>query len=314
LKLGTRRSQQTTTSGSSLPTYALVTPARNERQYIERVIRSVIVQTAQPVRWIIVSDGSTDGTDEVVSRYANEHPWIELLRMPEHRDRNFAAKAGCFNAGYERLKDYTFEVIGNLDADICVPPDYYEFLLGKLAQAPRLGVAGTPFVDEGASADTHTYAHRFADLDHVSGAAQTFKRRCFEEIGGYVPIKGGGIDWVAVTTARMKGWQTRTFTQRTCTHLRRMGTAGRGPLAARFRHGQEDYCVGGHPLWQVLRGVFQMKNRPFVLGGLCLIAGYYWNMATRARQPVSPDLAAFHRSEQMKRLLKALWGRPSATR
>ncbi len=79
--------------------FVLVTPARNEEAFIESTIRSVVAQTIRPTKWIIVSDGSTDGTDEIVKRYAHDHPWIEFLRMPEHRDRQFAAKANCFNAG-----------------------------------------------------------------------------------------------------------------------------------------------------------------------------------------------------------------------
>ena len=293
--------------GSDL-NYVLVTPARNERDLIEGTIRSVIAQTHRPSRWVIVSDGSNDGTDDIVQRYANEHAWIELLRLPEHRDRSFAAKAVCFNAGYDRLKVGKFDLIGNLDADITFQPDYYEFLLGKLTENPRLGVAGTPFVEDASQPENHSYAQKFADLDHVSGACQMFRRQCFEEVGGYTPIKGGGIDWVAVTTARMKGWQTRTFVERTCFHHRKMGTAGRGPLMARFRHGQEDYYVGGHPLWQLARGVFQMKNKPFVLGGMFLVLGYFWAMATRMERPVSPDLMAFHRAEQLARLNMMLRG------
>lgn len=286
--------------------YVLVTPARNEQDFIEATIRSVIAQTLRPHRWVIVSDGSTDRTDEIARRYANEHPWIELLRMPEHRDRSFAAKATCFNAGYERLKSLSFDLVGNLDADITLEPAHYAFLVEKFQEFPRLGVAGTPFVEDPDEAHGHSYGRQFADLQHVSGACQTFRRACFEEVGGYTPIKGGGIDWVAVTTARMKGWQTRTFLDMTAFHHRKMGTAARGPLMARFRHGQEDYYVGGHPLWQLLRGVFQMGKRPFVLGGLCLTLGYFWAMAKRMPRAVSPELLAFHRGEQMARLRSIL--------
>lgn len=233
--------------------YVLVTPARNEEVFIEGVIRSVISQTIRPEKWVIVSDGSTDRTDEIIKQFAKEHAWIELLRMPEHRDRTFAAKAVCFNAGYDRLKSGDFDLIGNLDADITLDAGYYEFLLGRFAEMPRLGVAGTPFIEDASQPQNHTYAHKFADLEHVSGACQMFRRQCFEEVGGYTPIKGGGIDWVAVNTARMKGWQTRTFLEKTALHHRKMGTANRNPLMARFKHGQEDYYVGGHPLWQVLR-------------------------------------------------------------
>ncbi|MGZ5133532.1 MAG: glycosyltransferase family 2 protein [Flavitalea sp.] len=286
--------------------YVLVTPARNEEAFIEGVIRSVVSQTIRPEKWVIVSDGSTDRTDEIIKQFAKEHAWIELMRMPEHRDRTFAAKAVCFNAGYDRLKSGNFDLIGNLDADITLDPDYYEFLLGRFAEMPTLGVAGTPFIEDASQPQSHTYAHQFADLEHVSGACQMFRRECFEEVGGYTPIKGGGIDWVAVTTARMKGWQTRTFVEKTSLHHRKMGTANRNPLMARFRHGQEDYYVGGHPVWQVLRGTFQMKEKPFVLGGLFLILGYFCAMAKRMQKPVSPELIAFHRVEQMARLRKMI--------
>jgi glycosyltransferase involved in cell wall biosynthesis len=288
--------------------YVLVTPARNEGEFIEGTIRSVVAQTLRPIAWVIVSDGSTDRTDEIVSRWADECPWIELLRMPEHRDRSFAAKATCVNAGYDRLRSRDFDLVGNLDADITFEPGYYEFLVGKFTEVPSLGVAGTPFVEDPARPQDHSYSHQFADLRHVSGACQMFRRRCFEEMGGYARIRGGGIDWVAVTTARMNGWETRTFLEMTCRHHRRMGTAGRNPLAARFRHGQEDYYLGGHPLWQLLRGIFQMRARPFVLGGLSLILGYFWAMARRVERPIPRELMAFHRAEQIARLRKILFG------
>jgi glycosyltransferase involved in cell wall biosynthesis len=286
--------------------YVLVTPARNEENFIERTILSVVAQTVPPKHWVIVSDGSTDRTDQIVKRFVDQYPWIELLRMPEHRDRTFAAKAVCFNAAYQRLTSMEFDIVGNLDADITLPTDYYAFLLSRFAEISRLGVAGTPFVEDASQPQSHSYAHEFADLQHVSGACQMFRRNCFEGIGGYVPIKGGGIDWVAVTTARMKGWQTRTFLEKTCFHHRKMGTANRSPLMARFRHGQEDYYVGGHPLWQLLRGTFQMGASPFVLGGVFLILGYFWAMVKRVERPVSGELVAFHRAEQMARLRKII--------
>jgi glycosyltransferase involved in cell wall biosynthesis len=288
--------------------YVLVTPARNEENFIEATIRSVISQNVCPVRWVIVSDGSTDRTDDIVKKYAGEYPWIELLRMPEHRDRSFAAKASCFNAGYERLKTIDFDIIGNLDADITFDADYFEFLINKFAETPRLGVAGTPFVEDASQPENHSYAHKYADLEHVSGACQMFRRLCFEEVGGYTPIKGGGIDWVAVTTARMKGWRTQTFLEKICYHHRKMGTANTNPALARFKHGQEDYYVGGHPLWQLFRGIFQMRKSPVIVGGLLLILGYFWAMIKRTPRPVSSELIAFHQKEQLARLKTMILG------
>jgi len=288
--------------------YVLITPARNEEAFIEGTIVSMVAQTARPLRWVIVSDGSTDGTDAIVKRYAAQHAWIELVRLPERRDRQFAAKARAFAAGYERMQDLAFDLVGNLDADITLPPDFYAFLLERFAERPKLGVAGTPFVEDATKPGEHSYAHGAANLTHVSGACQLFRRRCFDEVGGYVPIKGGAIDWIAVTTARMKGWETRTFLERVCFHHRKIGTGNHSPLVAKFHYGRKAYYVGGHPVWETLRGLFQMRESPWIVGGLYHIAGYWWSCVTRMHRPVSRELMAFHRAEQMARL-NAIFGR-----
>lgn len=287
-------------------TYVLVTPARNEAAFIEGTIRSMVAQTARPAKWVIVSDGSNDGTDDIVKRYAAQHPWIELLRMPEHRDRTFAAKANCFAAGFAQMAGLGYDLVGNLDADITMGPDYYDFLLARFAERPRLGVAGTPFVEDESKPHEHSYAHGSANLTHVSGACQIFRKQCFAEVGGYVPIKGGAIDWIAVTTARMKGWETRTFLERVCFHHRKIGTGNHSPLMARFHYGRKAYYVGGHPLWETMRGLFQFREAPFVIGSIWFVAGYWWACITRMPRPVSRELMAFHRGEQMARLRQLL--------
>lgn len=278
--------------------YVLITPARNEEAFIEKTIRSVISQTVLPLKWVIVSDGSTDRTDDIVRGYLETYPWIEFVRMPDHRDRNFAAKVTCFNAGYKQLAGLDYDIIGNLDADISFDSDYVEFLLDRFAENPRLGVAGTPFVEKGSK----TYNYKYANIEHVSGACQLFRRRCFEQIGGYTPIRGGGIDWVAVTGARMRGWSTRTFDEKTCLHHRPMGTGGNSLLRARFKLGREDYYLGGHPLWAFLRAIYQLKEKPYIVGGLLLFAGYAWACASRVKRPLPGELVEFHRKEQLDRL------------
>jgi biofilm PGA synthesis N-glycosyltransferase PgaC len=285
-----------------MPTYVLITPARNEEAYIERTIQAVVSQTARPRKWVIISDGSTDRTDEIVKKYLPEHPWIELIRMPEHQDRHFAAKVICFNAGYEIVKNTAYDIVGSLDADITFEPDYFEFLLRKFAEIPQLGVAGTPFVERASH-----YDYRFTNIEHVSGACQMFKRECFEEIGGYTPIKGGGIDWTAVTTARMKGWKTRTYIEKTCLHLRGIGTGSNGRLMTWFKQGRKDYFLGGHPLWQVCRSFYQTTKKPYLIGGSLLLLGFIWSMIMNEERPVPVDLIAFHRREQMQRLRNILF-------
>src|SRR5579863_972727 len=136
-----------------LPAYVLITPARDEAQFIELTIKSVIAQTVRPLKWVIVSDGSTDGTDEIVSRYAAAYPWIELVRMPERRERNFAGKVHAFNAGYDKVKSLGFDAIGCLDGDTSFEADYFLFLLRKMSEDAALGLIGTRFKDP----VNHTY-------------------------------------------------------------------------------------------------------------------------------------------------------------
>ena len=293
-------------SAQVLPTYVLVTPARNEARFILGTLESVIHQTHLPLRWVVVSDGSTDGTDSIVSAVAAQHPWIELLRMPEHADRHFASKVRCFQAGYERLKDLSFDVVGNLDADITFEPHYLAYLLRQFATHPSLGVAGTPYVEDARHPHRHAYAHPSADLRHVSGACQLFRRECFEEMGGYPSLKGGTVDWTAVTQARMNGWQTRTFTELTCFHHRPVGTALRSRTGARFDQGGKAYRVGGHPAWEILRGLWLMRQRPYAIGGLAFLAGYGLPHLLGAPRTASDDMQAFHRKEQLARLHQ-LW-------
>lgn len=292
-----------------LPTYVLVTPARNEAEFIGLTLKSVVAQTVPPLKWVIVSDGSTDGTDEIVKKYGLQYSWIELVRMSERRERDFAGKVHAFNAGYATLADLRYEAIGSLDADVSFDPEYFSFLLGKLAADPALGVVGTPFKE--ISQDSYDY--RFVGIEHVSGACQVFRLDCFKAIGGYIPVKGGSIDHIAVITARMKGWKTRTFTDKVCLHHRQVGTAQRGLLRARFKYGVKDYDIGNHPLWEFFRTFYQMTRRPVVLGGFALAMGYLWALLRGNEKPVSAELVAFHRREQMLRLKKVLsWTRGSA--
>ena len=284
--------------------YVLITPARNEAEFIELTIASVVSQTVRPVKWVIVSDGSTDGTDEIVKKHLAANPWIELVRMPERQERHFAGKVQAFNAGQAAVRDLEYDVIASLDADITFEADYLSFLLGKLMEDETLGLVGTPF-KEGTNP---TYDYRFTNIEHVSGACQVFRRRCFEEIGGYVPVKGGCIDHIAVLSARMKGWKTRTFTEKVCMHHRAMGTAQQSVLKARFRNGGKDYAIGNHPVWEMFRAVYQMTKKPVFLGGLMVASGYGWAALRRVQRPVSPELVAFQRGEQIERLRKFIFG------
>jgi len=289
---------------SGLLNYVLITPARNEAEFIELTLKSVISQTTLPRKWVIVSDGSTDATEEIVGKHAALHPWIELVRVPERAERHFAGKVYAFNAGYAALEKVQYDVIASLDADISFEPEYFSFLLGKLAADSTLGLVGTPFREMSGA----TYDYRFVSIEHVSGACQVFRRECFETIGGYLAVKGGSIDHIAVITARMKGWKTRTFTEMTCLHHRPMGTGQWGSvLNSKFKLGRKDYAVGNHPLWELFRAAYQMTKAPFVIGGIAIGIGYLGALLRRVERPISMELMGFHRHEQLQRLKKFLF-------
>jgi glycosyltransferase involved in cell wall biosynthesis len=278
--------------------YVLITPAHNEEAFIAKTLDSMVGQTVLPERWVIVDDGSTDHTAEIVERYTKRHPWIELVRRPQRSDRNFAAKARAFNAGFQRVQSLQLELIGNLDADISFEPDHFGFLIEKFLEDPTLGVAGTAYTEQ----DWDSTRDSFEGESSVHGACQLFRDRCFKDIGGYVPNRAGGIDWIAVTTARMKGWKTRNFPARRFRHHRPMGTAERGPVGAMFDYGKKDYFLGGSPIWELFRVTYRMTKSPVFIGGLALFSGFCWAALRRIERPVSRELMQFHRREQMKRL------------
>lgn len=276
----------------------LITPARNEEAFIEKTIESVISQTRRPGKWVIVDDGSTDRTSDIVEKYLAEHPWIQLVRRDAEADRSFAAKVQTFNCGFERIQGLEYGVIGNLDADISFDSDYLQFLLEQFESDPELGVAGTTFLEDGYDSGRDS----FEGQNHVAGGCQLFRRECFEDIGGFIPNRAGGVDWIAVTTARMKGWKTRSFKEKHFVHHRSLGTAEKGKISAMFSYGEKDYYLGGHLLWQAFRVLYRMTKKPIVVGGLALACGYAWAFVKRTPRPVSRELMRFHRKEQLRKL------------
>jgi len=279
--------------------YVLITAAKNEAQFIELTIKSVINQTILPLKWVIINDGSTDETEEIIKKYAIEYPWIEVISLPVSKQRHFGRKAVAFNIGYQRIKDLDFEIIGNLDADISFNHDYFSFLLKRFADIPDLGIAGTPFREGGKQ-----YDYRFSNIEHVSGACQLFRRICYESIGGYKPLEAGGIDLYASIRARMAGWKTRTFPEVFCIHHRKMGTAKQKLLAIAFNGGYHDYLMGVSPVWQLLRSAYRLKSDPIF--GFFIMVGYLWALLIRAKRLVDKEMIEFRKNEEKQRIKKLI--------
>lgn len=282
--------------------YVLITPARNEEEYIEKTIKAVISQTILPIKWVIVSDGSTDRTEEIVCQYAKQHDFIDSVSTSSGEGRNFGSKAKAVEFGYQRLKQFEYEYVGNLDADISFDSDYYEKVFHKFQENDKLGIAGGVRYD--------WYKGRFrlqrCARNSVGGPFQLFRRNCYEAIGGYMPLKYGGIDAVAEIMARQHGWKVRSFPEIKVYHYRRTGTATGNVLTARFRDGAQDYAIGYHPLFEILRVLRNIIRSPVLLGSLLWMYGYIYAASCRYERPVSDDFVRYLRSEQLKRIWSLL--------
>ncbi|MGP0020248.1 MAG: glycosyltransferase [Candidatus Sulfotelmatobacter sp.] len=285
-------------SQNAIPSYALMTAAYNEAAHIEKTIQSVLAQTMRPQRWVIVSDGSTDETDEIVRSYAQEHDFIRFMRMPRPPGHSFRTKVVALQAGQKQLFEVPFEFIGNLDADITVGPTYFEDLIGRFCQNPKLGLAGG-FVCEEVHGE---FKGRTINRTHsVAHAAQLARRECYEAIGGYQVLEYGGEDWHAQVSANLKGWETEAFQDLPIYHHRQTG-AGTNLLRSSFRLGKLDYSFGSDPLFEVIKCALRVPSKPVVLGGLLRFLGFAWLSFRREKRPVSQEFMSFLRSQQKARV------------
>jgi poly-beta-1,6-N-acetyl-D-glucosamine synthase len=281
--------------------YVLVTAAYNEGKLIESTICSVISQHCRPAKWVIVSDGSTDDTDAIVARYAADHPFIELHRLTVDHLRNFAAQAHAINAGIAQLAANDFDFIGNLDADITMAPSYFEQLLQKFREDPKLGLGGG-LVHEKCT-DGVFRSRRDNSVTSVAHAVQLFRRACFEAIGGtYMPLPYGGPDTYAEVTARMKGWRVASFPDLEVLHHRVTGSAG-GLLRGCFRQGRMDHSLGTLPLFEILKVLRRVNTNPYLIGSAARLAGFMYSYYRIDKRPVSDEFVGYFRQEQGSRLL-----------
>ena len=281
------------------PAYVLVTPARNEEKHIEATIQSVLRQTILPRQWVIVSDNSTDKTDGIADKYARLHDFITLFRPSRESDWNMGSRALTILAGIEQVKGIKFEYLGVLDADITLEPDYYERVLAKMRENPRLGIAAGIYRE---MVDGKLRSMKL-DEAHTPGALQLFRRECYEEIGGYIPLRNGGVDSVAEGMARMRGWETRSFPDIVALHHRPLGTGGgSGTLRARFRAGLAEYERGSHPLFAFVRAGYRIMDPPVCLGSIARILGYCSAWIRNNERQVPEAYCSFIQDEQLGRL------------
>jgi GT2 family glycosyltransferase len=283
--------------------YVLITAARNEEAYIGVTLAAVIAQHTLPAKWIIVSDSSTDRTDAIVESYAAHYSFIELRRLDSRESRNFGAKADAVQAAYGSLQETDFDYVGNLDADVSFGPDFYQNLIAEFENNAKLGVAGGTRYD----LINGSFHKVRCSRSSVGGPFQMFRRRCFTDIGGYRPLPCGGIDAVAETMARMKGWEVESFPDIKAYHHRYTGTASTGVLRSRFKAGIRDYLLGYDPLFHFLRTIRNLPDHPVVLGSSMWLGGFLWAALNRKQRPVPESFVRYLRSEQRERMCRLLW-------
>ncbi len=278
--------------------YVLITAAYNEERFIGRTLESVVTQTVLPLKWVIVSDGSTDGTDQLVKDYAVRHEFITLVRKERDSQRNDGSKGLAIIMGVESLGDLDYDFIGALDADVSFDPDYYARVLAAFEESPGLGVAGGQRFDDCGG----VYKPVLMYPGSAGGPTQFFRRSCYEAIGGYLHLPKGGLDAIAEVMARMRGWEVRTIDGAEFQHHRRTGTERGSLLASRYRQGIMEYSLGNHPLFEFAKCLYRMIEPPFVIGGVVRFLGYCHAALRGDNRAVSPDVVAFLRREQLKRL------------
>jgi glycosyltransferase involved in cell wall biosynthesis len=282
--------------------YVIITPARDEEAFIEKTIQSIINQTIQPVKWIIVNDNSTDKTGAIVERYAAHNSFIQLISLKQSAERHFGSKVRAFNRGVNETQTLEYQYIGNVDADISLEKDHFERLLGAFAEDSNLGIAGG-MVSTNINGQ---FVSQNVALDSVAGAVQFFRRECFEQIGGYLPLPMGGIDAAAEIMARMKGWKVRTFPGLSVREHRRTGTAKATVLRARLREGRRFYSLGYNWWFFGLRCLYRSMEQPRLIGSGATIVGFALGVLRQEPVVLGPDVVRFLRTEQRLKLLRKL--------
>ena len=277
----------------------IISPVRDEIEYIEKNIESMVAQTLKPVEWLIVDDGSTDGTTEILRKAQSTYPWIHLEEKNNRGKR--AVGPGVIEAfyyGYERIQTLEYDFICKMDGDLELKPKYFETLLMFFERDQYLGAAsGKPYLQEG----NQLIEERTND-EIVAGQVNFYRRDCFEAIGGFVRE----IHWdgIASHRIRMEGWRACSIHHPDLVfiHQRLMGSSEKGILEGRLRWGRGQYFMGTHPLYIFAIGVYRLWEKPFILGGICIILGYFQALLKGMRRYENLEFRKSLHAWQLERL------------
>jgi len=277
--------------------YIIIAAARDEAQLIRYTLESVIAQRVRPVEFIIVNDGSTDGTDVIIKAYTQKYTWIHCVDLPDRGLYKYGdGIIQAFYAGFKKIKSKNYKFIVKLDCDLSFDEYYFENLLKEFSGNPNLGIA---------SGQTYYLNRRGklvwedAPLDHTVGPSKVYRRECFEAINGLKISLGW--DHIDEVTARMKGWETRSYPNFKLLHHRVMGSR-LGILKGLMRHGHADYITGYHPVYFFAKTIYRVFSRPLIVGSAASFWGFFKSYATATKRIVDRDVIQFYRTEQLNKL------------
>lgn len=276
--------------------YVIVTPVRDEAEFLPFTLESVIHQTCLPDEWVIVNDGSTDGTGDIIASYAKRFSWIRRVDRVNRGHRQCGGSIiEAFNIGYDALHARDWDVLVKLDGDLSFPPEFFAAALNQFVQDPRLGIGGGTLFHVTGGREEVERCPSF----HVRGGAKMFRRACWEQLNGL--WVGYGSDTIDEVTANMQGWSTRSFPRLMMRHHRYTG-ASYGRWGSLVKDGKGDYMSGYHPLFMATKLIVRLARQPYLLGSLGLLWGFAAGYLKRLPR-VGPDIRAYIREQQLARLL-----------
>ncbi|MCP4370265.1 MAG: glycosyltransferase family 2 protein [Deltaproteobacteria bacterium] len=284
--------------------YVIITPVRNEEEYIGKTIESVISQSITPIEWVIINDGSTDDTGKIIDKYANEYEWIKTI----HRhDRGFR-KSGegvieAFYGGYNDIKTNNYDFIVKLDGDLSFNSDYFERCFDQFRSTPKLGIGGGAISSVIDGIEKTEVAH---PVFHVRGATKIYKKDCWAAIGGIV--KTTGWDTMDEVKANMMGWETRSFSDLKITQLKATGFAD-GTWKNWTKNGMANYICGYHPLFMIFKCIKRILQKPYFLGSIALFYGFVGGYIKKVPQVKDKELIRYLRQQQLNKLFfrQSIW-------
>ena len=280
--------------------YLIISPCRNEASFMRSTLDTVVAQSVRPKKWVIVDDGSTDDTPNILKEYKNQHDWIEIVTRDDRGYRVVGSGViDAFYAGFETINLDDFEFICKLDLDLRLPERYFETLIAKMEENPRIGTcSGKAYIDK----NGELISERHGDETSI-GASKFYRISCFKEIGGFVrEVMWDGID---CHQCRMRGWMVCSFDEPNLRfeHLRPMGSSQTNILTGRVRHGYGQYFMGTGLLWMIATAIYRIPEKPYVLGSLAIFWGWLKSAFKRVKRYDDPDFRKFLNRYQMRALV-----------